>query len=56
MTKARPACARYLPPAVQDVRIQIEDSVAVVVVEERPVISRVEFVGTKGSTERVVKS
>ncbi len=31
----------------KDVRIQIEGSVAVVVVEERPVISRVEFVGTK---------
>lgn len=31
----------------KDVRIQIDGSVAVVVVEERPVISRVEFVGTK---------
>lgn len=31
----------------KDVRIQIEGNVAVVVVEERPVISRVEFVGTK---------
>ena len=49
MTKARPACARHLPPVLfyRDVRIQIEGSVAVVVVEERPVISRVEFVGTK---------
>ena len=31
----------------KDVRIQIEGNVAVVVVEERPVIARVEFVGTK---------
>jgi outer membrane protein insertion porin family len=31
----------------KDVRIQIDGSVVVVVVEERPVISRVEFVGTK---------
>lgn len=31
----------------KDVRIQIDGNVAVVVVEERPVISRVEFVGTK---------
>ncbi len=31
----------------KDVRIQIDGNVVVVVVEERPVISRVEFVGTK---------
>ncbi|MDI1258811.1 outer membrane protein assembly factor BamA [Aquabacterium sp.] len=31
----------------KDVRIQIDGSVVVVVVEERPVISKVEFVGTK---------
>ncbi|MEY2843037.1 MAG: outer membrane protein assembly factor BamA, partial [Pseudomonadota bacterium] len=31
----------------KDVRIQIEGNVVVVVVEERPVISRVEFVGTR---------
>jgi outer membrane protein insertion porin family len=31
----------------KDVRIQIDGSVVVVVVEERPAISRVEFVGTK---------
>ncbi|TAK85813.1 MAG: outer membrane protein assembly factor BamA [Aquabacterium sp.] len=31
----------------KDVRIQIDGKVVVVVVEERPVISRVEFVGTK---------
>ena len=31
----------------KDVRIQIEGNVAVIVVEERPVIARVEFVGTK---------
>ncbi|RRS03593.1 outer membrane protein assembly factor BamA [Aquabacterium soli] len=31
----------------KDVRIQIDGNVAVVVVEERPVISRVEFTGTK---------
>ena len=31
----------------KDVRIQIDGSVVVVVVEERPVISRVEFVGTR---------
>ncbi|MGQ0597267.1 outer membrane protein assembly factor BamA [Aquabacterium sp.] len=31
----------------KDVRIQIDGNIVVVVVEERPVISRVEFVGTK---------
>lgn len=31
----------------KDVRIQIDGNVVVIVVEERPVISRVEFVGTK---------
>lgn len=31
----------------KDVRIQIDGNVAVVVVEERPVVSRVEFTGTK---------
>jgi outer membrane protein insertion porin family len=31
----------------KDVRIQIDGTIAVVVVEERPVISRVEFIGTK---------
>lgn len=31
----------------KDVRIQVEGNVAVVIVEERPVIARVEFVGTK---------
>src|SRR5574343_1049227 len=31
----------------KDVRIQVDGNVVVVVVEERPVISRVEFVGTK---------
>ena len=31
----------------KDVRVQIDGSVVVVVVEERPVISRVEFVGTR---------
>lgn len=31
----------------KDVRIQVEGNVAVIVVEERPVIARVEFVGTK---------
>lgn len=31
----------------KDVRIQIDGNVAVIVVEERPVIARVEFVGTK---------
>ncbi|WP_367172276.1 outer membrane protein assembly factor BamA [Aquabacterium sp.] len=41
----------------KDVRIQIDGNVAVVVVEERPVISRVEFVGTKEfDKENLVKA
>src|SRR5574343_492472 len=35
------------PFVLKDIRIQIDGNVVVVVVEERPVISRVEFVGTK---------